>query len=587
MISTHSLPANGRSDEEHVTRPISEAEATANNHDRIMRMAKRQSRAPRPAELAALRAAVKRTFDYMPDVDTRDNLFCSMFPETLSLSNLADLDARGYVMDKIEGVAANAWALYVSVYPPKFAADTKREKVVALFPDEPAPYVGDDCGDATLAGRTDTLMLVFRDGGILCYDRCPLLPMLMKHTFGRTGFDGELCVRRRTLMQSERARMRAVLREDAEFGAPYLEPDDDRPTSDDAYDLCYLVHDIMCADTDKQTASTSRRKQPAAATLPYSQRLAKIKERVEIRPLPERVTKATASAPSTSSAPKPLSDYDVFVLRMQRCSYAQPPLLVAAKQPFPMSLARYAFHTRMARIVGIRTDGLIFVGESQQFSPVFINADGSVINPSQHEGPTCLKKLKPRLSNSFDAMLVRNATTQAYELYASDRDTPVPSAGLWYGTNEEEIERTRALGHEVVEANTAAQDARLFRADERAASAGGRSVWHSVVCECNPYLSKQAETAIAAVPPPANAADEQRYVDAVGKHIRWQPVLERTKKKRPNTYANFCGIIKAIGMFVDRDELCAHVKTITTSVPVAPLDADTDAARRRCVGWRR
>jgi len=583
MISTLSSSnalVTEKSNEATIRHAVSEAEATANNHDRIMRMARKHSRLARPMEMVLLRAAVKRTFDYIPNVETRDNLFCTVFPETLSRANLTEIDTDGYVMDKIEGVAANAWALYTSLYPPtSFVREPSTNRLRAVFPPQPAAYVGDDAGgDETTPGRWDTLMLVFRDGAVLCYDNCPLIPVAMRKSDGRTGLDGELCVRRNTLSPGEHARLRLVSRDDAPFGESYLDRDDNDPASDDQYSLCFLAHDIMLADNAKQTVSTYKRKQPAIALSSYSERLTKMVERLQPKSVAaERAVKPGAAAvangervpseaPTTMTlAPKPMQDFEIFAQRVRE--EPQPyrmPLFVMAKQPFPIALIRHAFHTRMRRIVGIRTDGLIFIGKQQPFSPVFIDSDGSVINPAKNidGGVTRLKKYKPRLANSFDAMLVRNAVTSHYELYASDRETPVPSAGLWYGFDDEEIERTMTLGHEVVEANTVVRDARLFRPEERVrgAAGAGRSIWDAVVCECNPYISPQAEVAIAAIPPPTSPADEQRYVLAVAAHIRWQPVLERTKKRRANNYANFCGIIKAIALFPTKEEICAYVR---------------------------
>jgi len=563
---------------------ISEAESTANNHERIMRMARRSSRAPRRPEMKLLRAAVARTFPLMPNVDTRENLFVSMFPETLSRANLGDLDvATGWVLDKIEGVAANAWALWSALYPPTVGKDALTGAVTIKLAEEPPAYIGADSGGDELRGRADTLMLVFRDGEVLCFDNCPLLPLMMRPNDGRTGLDGELCVRRRALNDDEKARFIAATRDDAEFGASYLEPQDASELSDVLYDLCYMAHDIMLADNKKQTLSTYQRKQEAIASAPYSERLAKMCERMQVRAPTEKLlvqrkpattaeTAALSASNGNGGGPAPTTEraasaeYTKAALELEffrRRVLAQPapylsPILLLPKQPHRMSTVRYAFTTKMRRTVGVRTDGLIFVGEDQPFAPVFIDADGAIVNPSAHSArPSALKKYKPRLANSFDAKLVRNADTGAYELYACDRDTPVPSAGLWYGESEEEVERTAALGREAVVINQAQADAALFRPEARV---NDRSIWHSVICECNPYLSPAAERAIAAVPPPSSKEDVERYVAAVGVHIRWQPVLERTKKRRANTYVNFCGIVQAIGLFASREEICAHVK---------------------------
>lgn len=559
---------------------ISEAESTANNHERIMRMLRAHTRLPRAVEWRLLRAAVGRTFPLMPDVDKRDNLFCTMHPETLSRANLPDLDCAGWVLDKIEGVAANAWALGTALAPAVVGRDPATNATTITFADEPPAYVGGDSGGDALGTRVDTLLLVFRDGETLAVDNCPLVPLLMRPNEGRTGLDGELCVRRRALSDDEKARLIGAVREDAEFGAHYLAPQDAAEASDQIYELCYMAHDIMLADSKKQTLSQYSRKQAAIATQPYSERLAKMCDRLQPRPAAEKLLRQSAAAAGGERAAA--AEYTKTALELEifrRRVAAQPapylaPILLMPKQPHRMSTVRYAFYTKMRRIAGVRTDGLIFVGEEQPFAPVFIDTDGSVINPAAHSGkPTALKKYKPRLANSFDAKLVRNADTNAYELYACDRDTPVSSAGIWYGADEEEVARTMALGHEVVAANTQAADAQLFRPEARGGAGTARSIWHSVICECNPYLSAAAEAAIAAVPPPSSSVpgDDERYVRAVGVHIRWQPVLERQKKRRANTYANFTGIIKAIGLFPNREEICAHVKQALEAKAVAAV----------------
>lgn len=538
-----------------------------------MRMARRHSRAPRRTELKALRAAVARTFPLMPDVNTRANLFCSMFPETLSRANLSELDVAGWVMEKIEGVAANAWSL--TLYTPELRKNEETGAIIDIvLPQEPKAYVGADSGGDDLPGRADTLLLVFRDGEILAFDNCPLVPVMMRQNDGRTGLDGELCVRRRALNDDEKVRLLAATREDAEFGATYLEPQDANEASDTLqFELCYLAHDIMLADNRRQTLSVYTRKQAAIATAPYSERLTRMCDRLQPKPAAEKlvwanVMSAAAGSERVASAEfrKGALDLEIFTRRVR--AEPQPyvaPILIMPKQPLRVPTVRYAFYAKMQRTRGVRTDGLIFVGEEQPFAPVFIDADGTVINPSAHAGrPSALKKLKPRLENTFDAKLVRNTDTGAYELYACDRDEPVPSAGIWYGTDEDEIERTMALGHEIVAANMLASDAQLFRPEARTNAINGRSIWRDVICECRPYLSAAADAAIAAVPPPApdSKEDEERYVAAVGAYIRWQPVLERAKKRRANTYVNFCGIIKAIGMFASRDDVCAHVKQV-------------------------
>jgi hypothetical protein len=562
---------------------ISEAEATANNHERIMRLARRCSRAPRRPEMLLLRAAVARTFPLMPDVPNRNNLFCTMFPETLSRANLVEIDPNGFVMDKIEGIAANAWALYTVHYAPIIEKNPETSVTSVSFREEPPAYVGADSGGDDLLGRADTLMLVFRDGEILCVDNCPLIRLLMRTNEGRTGLDGELCVRRAALSGDEMITLGLATREEAPFGMSYLEPDDGNEASDQLYHLCYLAHDIMLADTRVQSLSTYPRKQPPIAASPYSKRLTEMTERLQPLPTTSKLLSEIAASVAAGGGSeraivaeqaKAKLELECFCRRV--CAQPQPylsPILVMAKQPYRMAAVRYAFYAKMMRIRGVRTDGLIFIGESQPFQPLFIDADGAVINTGLHDGkPTALKKYKPRLSNSFDAKLVRNQLTRAYELYVSDRPQPVPSAGIWYGSNEEEIERTMALGNEVVAANMASADAQLFRPEARGYN-DGRSVWHSVICECNPYVSPAAEDAIAAVPPPQSKDDEERYVLAVAAHIRWQPVLERVKKRRANTYANFCGVVKAIGLFPSRDDICTQIKNLMEAQRQETLDA--------------
>jgi hypothetical protein len=516
-------------------RVISEAESTANNHDRIMRMIAQCSRAVRPAEVRKLRDAIKRTYKHMPDVDTRANLFCSMFPETLSRANLSELDANGFVLNKIEGVAVNAWWLWISLYP---LDDLENHKIT-----QPPAYCGVDSGGDELPGRADTMLLVFRDGAMRAVDHCPLLQAAMRRIDGRCGFDAELCVRRWALSEDELARLYEATRRDAPFCAQYLDPDDGNVEDDnERYHLCLAVHDAMLTDTAKQTVSKYERPQPAIAVAPYKERLTKIAERIRPRPAQDY---------------KEFSERIAFEEKEDRCGPWRAPVLVFAKPEFRMYLLRFAFYSLPACIRGIRTDGLIFVGNAQPFSPVFIDADGTVINPSTQR--SALKKYKPRMANSFDAMIVHNAETARYELFTGDRDAPVPSAGLWYGNSEEEVARTLELGAEVVAINTAALDARLFVPHERAGAMA-----RAMIAECNPYLSPAAEQAIACVPPPAqgNAADLERYVCAVAAHIRWQPVLERVKKRRANTWANFCGIVTAIGLYPLPEEITTHVNAV-------------------------
>jgi hypothetical protein len=395
-------------------------------------------------------------------------------------------------------------------------------------------------------------------------DHCPLLQAAVRRIDGRCGFDAELCVRRRpgTLTDDELARLVDITRaaDGSKFCAPYLDPDSGDAIGDDdddneRFQLCLAVHDAMLTDTAKQTVSKYERPQPAIAVATYQERLVKMAERIR---------------------PRPGADFTEFTKRveveMKKSAPAdqeawRSPVLVFAKSVFRMNLLRYAFYSMPKSIIGIRTDGLIFVGNTQPFSPVFIDGDGTVINPAvnntqqkQHHSHSALKKYKPRLANSFDAMIVRDALSGQYELYAGDREEPVPSAGLWYGNTEDEVDRTLALGAEVVATNTAALDARLFVPHER-----GGAMTRAMIAECNPYLSPAAELAIAAVPPPVSQDDKEdveRYVRAVARHIRWQPVLERVKKRRANSWANFCGIVMAIGLYPTPGEIVAHVANV-------------------------
>ncbi len=443
---------------------------------RLVRMVNAVQRPSTQSELEELELLLKRANPERNPGLNAHSRFIGMNALTLTQRTLRNLRPDWLVFNKVNGIGA----------------------LGAMF--NPANRSKATNSTATTASNT---MLFIRRNGIFAVDDVALP---LRH--GRVLIDGELCIRRRRLSASEKAKLKAI---PCVVGFDYLESDDGSPENDKHYELCFAAHDLL-VDDHVNVASARLRTGDAAYLQEPMERLMRLLALTQCSPMCDEQTEEAIAAKVAefTSANK------------------QPSVTVFCKLPYTAGDLLWR-KTLQHCLEGVELDGLMFMPGRGQYMIAQPNPD--------------LLKFKAWRDNTGDFVFVRgpDGVYRFFVLNANNVARCI-STRLWLGDTDEE----RAISQAALDAEAT-----------RLANGGDPNRPH--IFECEPSLAAEDRDTFFALIEQEFPSEEARLLVA-GELLRWRPIgVMREDKLFPNSEINFWNIVNALLYCVTIGDLVKQV----------------------------